>query len=273
MRHSVTPMLRLGFSGHRRTARRYGIAIAFVLTAAVLRLVFLQTLETHASFVAFYPAVMLAAFSGGLRAGTLATILSAALAGFFGTEPDGSFVAVYPPDWLALAVFVIVSLLLSCILERLEQAQSRLHRAEVERYAELERMVAERTAELSASGSGSRDFIQSAMDAIIAIDDRQRIVLFNPAAEQMFGCRGQRSPGRFNRSFHSSAVPPGTPGLCTGVRGYRHNIPSKGLARIGVGAAPERRGVSHRGLNLPAVCRRGGAVHCDLARHKRTQTA
>ena len=53
---------------------RYGIAVALVLAAAVSRLVFLQALETHASLIAFYPAVTLAAFSGGLRAGTLATI-------------------------------------------------------------------------------------------------------------------------------------------------------------------------------------------------------
>ncbi len=129
--------------------RHYSIAVALVLAAAVLRLVFLQALETHASLIAFYPAVMLAAFSGGLRAGTLATFLSAALAGFFRMEPDGSFVVEYPPDWLALAVFVIVSLLISWIVERLQQAQSRLHRAEVERRAELERMVTKRTAELS----------------------------------------------------------------------------------------------------------------------------
>ena len=167
---------------------RYGIAVALVLAAAVLRLVFLQALETHASLIAFYPAVTLAAFSGGLRAGTLATFLSAALAGFLGTEPGGSFVVEYQPDWLALAVFVIVSLLISWIVERLEQAQSRLHRAEAERRTELERMVAERTAELSASRQREEGLIRSAVDAIIAIDAGQRIILFNPAAEKMFGC-------------------------------------------------------------------------------------
>ena len=61
-------------------------------------------------------------------------------------EPDGSFIVEYQPDWLALAVFVTISTLISWIVERLEQARSRLHRAEVERRAELERMVAERTA-------------------------------------------------------------------------------------------------------------------------------
>jgi len=38
--------------------------------------------------------------------------------------------------------------------------------------------------------------IQSAMDAVIAVDDTQRIVLFNPAAEQMFRCPSARALGQ-----------------------------------------------------------------------------
>ncbi len=174
--------------------RRYGIAIALVLAAAVLRLVFMQELETRAAFIVFYPAVMLAAFYGGLRAGTLATLLSAALADYFWMEP-AAFIPVNPGNWLALAIFVTTGTLISWIVDRLEQARSRLHRAEVERRAELERMVAERTAELSESQHRQEGLIQSAMDAIIATDASQRIVLFNPAAERMFGCRNSEALG------------------------------------------------------------------------------
>ena len=56
--------------------------------------------------------------------------------------------------------------------------------------------------------------IQSVMDAIITVDDRQDIVIFNPAAEQMFGCAAanvlgtpleQFIPSRF-RDRHQSHI-------------------------------------------------------------------
>jgi PAS domain S-box-containing protein len=56
--------------------------------------------------------------------------------------------------------------------------------------------------------------VSSAMDAIVAVDDQQRIVLFNVAAEKMFGCSarsvigqsiGQFIPDRF-RAGHSEHV-------------------------------------------------------------------
>jgi PAS domain-containing protein len=40
-----------------------------------------------------------------------------------------------------------------------------------------------------------RALVDSAMDAIVAIDEQQRIVLFNVAAEKMFGCSAKDAHG------------------------------------------------------------------------------
>lgn len=225
---------------------RYSVAVALVLTAAVFRLVFLQLLETRAAFITFYPAVMLAAFYGGQRAGVLATILSAALVDYFWMPPFRSFVIVHPEDWLALALFVMIATSISWIVERLKQAQLRLHQAEAERRAELELMVGKRTAELNlAKDEAERarlrqeGLIQSAMDAIIAIDASQRIIIFNPAAEKMFGCPASEAlgspvdrfiPERFRRAHREHVKAFGATGVTSrqmrplsSLRGLRQN--------------------------------------------------
>ena len=60
---------------------------------------------------------------------------------------------------------------------------------------QLETRVQERTAELAKATADSMSseallegVINSAMDAIITVDEQQKIVIFNPAAEQMFHC-------------------------------------------------------------------------------------
>lgn len=74
-------------------------------------------------------------------------------------------------------------------------------------YRRIERAVKEEEARLAA-------VIDSAMDAVVTVDEKQRITLFNPAAERMFGCSAsevmgrpldQFMPARF-RSAHASHI-------------------------------------------------------------------
>jgi two-component system, NarL family, sensor histidine kinase UhpB len=66
--------------------------------------------------------------------------------------------------------------------------------------------------------------IQSVMDAIITVDERQDIVIFNPAAEQMFGCAAnnvlgtpleQFIPPRFREAHHNYIGRFGATGITT----------------------------------------------------------
>ncbi|MGA9392353.1 MAG: PAS domain S-box protein, partial [Candidatus Sulfotelmatobacter sp.] len=76
---------------------------------------------------------------------------------------------------------------------------------------ELERRVAQRTAALSDSEGRLAGVIQSAMDAILTVDEQQKVVLFNAAAEKMFRCPAAEAIGRpvthfIPQRFHAAHV-------------------------------------------------------------------
>ena len=62
--------------------------------------------------------------------------------------------------------------------------------------ADLERRVAQRTEALGDSEGRLAGVIQSAMDAILSVDEQQKILLFNAAAERMFRCPAAEALGQ-----------------------------------------------------------------------------
>ena len=165
----------------------YIAAIALVLAAALLRLEFLPFLGTGFSFVTFYPAVILAALYGGFRAGVLATLLSALIADYFWIEPAYSFVPTNLAGWTGLSIFVAFNVLVCGVAARLQQTGDRLRRVEASQRDELNRQVAERTAQLRESEARLRAIVGTAVDAIIVIDEAGQIQSINAAGEQIFG--------------------------------------------------------------------------------------
>jgi PAS domain S-box-containing protein len=60
---------------------------------------------------------------------------------------------------------------------------------------QAEEVVARTRADLEQSEAQLARIVDSAMDAIIAVDEKQEIVLFNRAAEQVFGCTKEQAIG------------------------------------------------------------------------------
>jgi len=99
----------------------------------------------------------------------------------------------------------------------IEASISQYHEGDEVRFTVILRDVTERTRaqeRLAASEARMRGILDSAMDAIITVDGDQRVVLFNAAAEAMFGYRREEAlgmpletflPDRF-RSVHAEHV-------------------------------------------------------------------
>ena len=110
----------------------YGIAVAIIIAAAVLRLVFMQSLGMRAAYLTFYPAIAVAALYAGFRAGLLATVLAMALADWFWIAPAGSLRISDPADILSMAVFSGSSLLVCWVVEHMHRAIGRRREDEIE---------------------------------------------------------------------------------------------------------------------------------------------
>jgi PAS domain S-box-containing protein len=186
-----------------RERYRYGVAIAIVLASAAVRLVFLQALEMRATFVTFYPAVMLAALYGGLRTGLLATALAAVLAGYLWIPSNSHFVFTYPADWLSLVIFLLSGLMIAWVSESMHRARTRASVAETQALLAAEREAA---AEVLRKSEERYHTLFTAMTEGFAIHELltdepgkpvdYRFLDINPAFERLTGLKRQDVVGK-----------------------------------------------------------------------------
>jgi len=158
----------------------YLVAGLAALAAGLIRYELTWLWGSKFPFITFYPAVAFAAWFGGFGPGLLASVLSALGAMLF-LPPLGSFRVEDPADWVGLAAFMAVNVLISA----LNQAWYRA-RARVEGTRDALRESEERL----------RGIVTSATDAIITIDAHQSITLFNAGAEAIFGYAAAEMIGR-----------------------------------------------------------------------------
>ena len=174
---------------------RYGVALASVAIAAVVRALLDHVLGPHAPFVTFSGAIALAMWFGGWGPGLIAVILGLVTADFFFIAPRYTlFQEPSLTNVIGNLSYCGVGLIICVAGRALHRAKSRAETS---------------TASLREGEKRFADIVGLAMDAIITIDSEQRIVMFNGAAEKMFRCSATEAIGssldRFIPERHRAA--------------------------------------------------------------------
>jgi two-component system sensor kinase FixL len=152
-------------------ASRYGVALGVLAVALLFRYLFRGVLAVKVPYLQFYPAIIVAAWYGGLGPGILSTALSCAVALYFLLPPDGWGVSE-PADVLSLLVFAATGLVISWLNHRLRAAEEGRRHEAATAVARAERLDA---------------ILNMTVDGIIVIDAKGRIEAFNRGAQQLFG--------------------------------------------------------------------------------------
>ena len=171
----------------RSLAARYGFAVVVTIVAVGIRVAFTPLWGLHLPLITFFPAMMVSAWFGGLGPGLVTTLLSTLSAKYFFMEPVFTFRLSQTADLVALGIFIGIGVFISVLTETLHGTQRRQAIA-LARALTAERHLAAQDAVAREAEGRVTAIIDSAMDAVIAIDETERIMVFNAAAEQMFRC-------------------------------------------------------------------------------------
>ncbi len=169
---------------------RCTVGVLAAVLAAAIRWQFLGVLELRATFLTFYPAVAVAALYGGMGAGLVATIVSAALADYFWMEPVGQFGIANSADLISMVVFLASGTLISYLAEAAYRAQARAHKAEEQSRLAAEREKAEVLLQRQA------ELLHLSYDAIIVWQFGGPIETWNKGAEELYGYSQKEAVGQ-----------------------------------------------------------------------------
>ncbi len=115
--------------------RAYAAAVVVSVLAALAKVLLIAFGGTEASFTPYVPAIAVAAWLGGFRAGLVATVVATGLNGYLFLEPPGNLVPQEFPDQVRALLFAAGGLLIAALSGRLRGAVRALaeQRAEVGR--------------------------------------------------------------------------------------------------------------------------------------------
>jgi PAS domain S-box-containing protein len=174
----VTEKLNGGIFETRPAWARYAVAIGTVVLAWIGREALTPGIgPTALPFIFFFPAVVVAAWFGGLGPGILAIGLSALTANWFFIEPFRKLTISSIYDALSLAVFVLSAILIVAAIEAMHLARGRL----VEEIKERRRVESE----LARARDLLAITVASIGDAVLVADENGNVTFLNPEAERL----------------------------------------------------------------------------------------
>jgi two-component system, LuxR family, sensor kinase FixL len=167
----------LRLSAPRHVLEQYGIAVIAIAVALVIRLALSPVLGGQASYLFFFPAVLIASAFGGWGPGIVATIIGSLLAFFLVTAAR----VLTGADVINAAVFALVGAGASWRGELLRRA----------------RLAAAASADAAMAGEAQvKSILDTVPDAMIVIDERGIMQSFSSAAERLFGYSAAEAVGK-----------------------------------------------------------------------------
>lgn len=174
---SPTARWALKLSAPRSIIEQYGIAVMAIAVALVIRVAFSSVLNGQASYLFFFPAILIASAFGGWGPGIFATIFGL-LFGLFLVTDSRDLTA---SDIINAAVFTLVGAGASWRGELLRRS----------------RLAAAASADAAMAGEAHvKSILDTIPDAMIVIDERGVMHSFSSAAERLFGYSAAEAVGK-----------------------------------------------------------------------------
>ncbi|MFB2934106.1 PAS domain S-box protein [Aerosakkonemataceae cyanobacterium BLCC-F154] len=167
---------------------QYGVAFLTVGIVLGVKLLLEPLLDVEIPFLLFFTAVIVSALYGGIKAGFLATILSALVSDYLFLSPTNSVFAVSIGQNIRLILFVLEGLFISKIIHQLTTANQKI---------KLGKQA------LKESEARYRLLVESVKDyAIFFLDLKGAVVSWNQSAQNLQGYRSEEIIGRHFSCFY-----------------------------------------------------------------------
>src|SRR5258706_4024121 len=206
----------------RHSLAAHGVAVVAVAVSLLLRWILWPVFGDAVPFMGFFPAVMIAAYFGGVWPGMVATLLGAAAACYFLLEPRFSFAIADTAGLAGLVLFLMTSAMICILSEAMYRAQRRILAQERQGAEEALRETEERFRQL-AENIHEFFWMKDVRD--------NRIIYLSPGYEEVWG-RSVEAFYEQPRSLAESVHPDDRDRVVQHMEQHRHGEFTDGEFRI-----------------------------------------